>query len=71
MKLLSRIDRSMTSILLSALRSPLERLADGEVGGSGTGVGVASGSVVGVLVLVVMAGLLGLSLPRLSMALSW
>ena len=61
----------MTSILLSALRSPLERLADGEVEGSGTGVGVGSGSVVGVLVLVVMAGLLGLSLPRLSMALSW
>lgn len=71
LKLDSRIDRSMTSILLSALRSPWLRRLEGEVEGAGTGVGVGSGSVEGAVVLVEMAGLLALSLPTLSMALSW
>jgi len=59
----------MTVMRLSALRSPLPRLAEGVAAGSGVGARVDSGALLRAVVLAFMAELLGLWLPKLSMAL--
>lgn len=70
LKLESKIDRSITVMLLSLFRSPLEYrgevLVDPEVG-----VGFSAGVVLAAVVFASMETLLALSLPRLSMELIW
>lgn len=64
LKLESRMDKSMTVIPLSELRSPWPRLAEAIGDGVGTGTGAGAGAAEVISVLALMAELLLLMLPK-------